>query len=109
MKGPRDHEHHRIAPGRPAMTATVNRQAADLLGGEAGPDYRPDLNPANADVRSWVYLVHLDPPYKHAAHYSGSASTAPATAPGCSRCSARPAGPGTSRGPGPAGRPRSTR
>ena len=55
------------------MTATDDRQAADLLGGEAGPDYRPDLNPANADVRSWVYLVHLDPPYKHAAHYTGSA------------------------------------
>jgi len=48
----------------------------------AGPYlYRPDLDPANAGVPSWVYVVHLDPPIEHseagphagAAHYTGSA------------------------------------
>jgi predicted GIY-YIG superfamily endonuclease len=55
------------------MTATDDRQGADLLGGEAGVAYRPDLDPANAGEPGWVYLLHLDPPYRHAAHYTGSA------------------------------------
>jgi len=63
------------------MTATDDRQAGDLLGGEAVVAYRPDLDPANAGVRSWVYLICLDPPIEHteigphagAAHYTGSA------------------------------------
>jgi hypothetical protein len=54
------------------------------LSGRAGYDlyfYRPDLDPANAAVSSWVYLLCLDPPIEHAeigpracaAHYTGVA------------------------------------
>jgi predicted GIY-YIG superfamily endonuclease len=38
------------------------------------PVYRPDLDPANASVGQWTYLVHLDPAYRHAKHYLGSTS-----------------------------------
>lgn len=55
------------------MTATGEHQAGDVPGGTAGVEYRPDLNPANEGKPGWVYLIHLDPPYKHAAHYTGSA------------------------------------
>jgi predicted GIY-YIG superfamily endonuclease len=49
------------------MTATGEHTSA------APSRYRPDLDPANTGVPSWVYLVHLDPAYKQAEHYTGSA------------------------------------
>jgi hypothetical protein len=57
------------------MTATDAHTSADRY------LYRPDLDPANVGIPSWVYLVHLDPPIEHievgphagAAHYTGSA------------------------------------
>jgi hypothetical protein len=50
------------------MTAPGEHTGADLY------RYRPDQDPANVGVPSRVYMLHLDPePYKHAAHYTGSA------------------------------------
>jgi hypothetical protein len=49
------------------MTATGAHTNADPY------RYRPDLDPANTGVPSWVYLVHLDPAYRQAEHYTGSA------------------------------------
>ena len=62
------------------MTATGEHTGGDPY------RYRPDLDPANVGVPSWVYLVHLDPPIEHteigphagAAHYTGSADDLPA-------------------------------
>jgi hypothetical protein len=61
------------------MPTTVLRQAARAMtatGEHTSADphpYRPDMDPANAGVPSWVYLIHLDPAYKQAEHYTGSA------------------------------------
>jgi predicted GIY-YIG superfamily endonuclease len=35
--------------------------------------YRPDLDPSQDGTAGWVYLLHLDPAFKHARHYVGSA------------------------------------
>ena len=52
--------------------------AADLGTGFEDPGisavYLPHLDPANAAVRGWTYLLCLRPPYKQAEHYLGSAA-----------------------------------
>jgi predicted GIY-YIG superfamily endonuclease len=42
------------------------------MNGPADP-YRPDLDPSQDGRAGWVYLLHLDPAYKQAEHYTGSA------------------------------------
>jgi len=69
-----------FSPVRPAISGPVMTGAGSRAARRARPDlyfYRPDLDPANARVRSWVYLLCLDPPYKHARHYAGYARVLP--------------------------------
>jgi hypothetical protein len=66
------------APAGEPPASDVMTAAAYLGTGFEDPGisaaYLPHLDPANAAMRGWTYLLCLRPPYKQAEHYLGSAA-----------------------------------